>query len=131
MSWQYVDIEKVYLIHELIIHRAGTKASVRDFSLLHSAVERPKATYGGRDLYPTVFAKAAALLESLCMNHPFSDGNKRTAWATTHLFLWKNGYHLRSFRMEAADFMVNVDNEKPTLVEIASWLKKNSKKRKR
>lgn len=128
MSWHYVDIEEVYRIHQAVIKRAKTKASVRDFSLLHSAVERPKATFSGVDLYPTVFAKAASSLQSLCLNHAFSDGNKRTAWTTAHRFLWKNGYHLRSNRLEAADFMVYVDNGKPTLKEITAWLKKHSKK---
>lgn len=128
MSWQYVDIEEVYTIHQAIIKRAKTKASVRDFSLLHSAVERPKATFSGLDLYPNVFAKAASLLHSLCLNHAFSDGNKRTAWASTHRFLWLNGYHLKSIKKDAADFMVFVDNGKPSLEEISGWLKKHSKK---
>ena len=127
-NWQTVDITEVYEIHKAIIKRAGTKASVRDFSLLHSAVERPKATFAGQDLYPTVFSKAAALLQSLCLNHPFTDGNKRTAWITTKRFLRVNGYHLRAERKEAADFMVWVDNKQPELPKISSWLKKHSKK---
>ncbi|MDP3994916.1 MAG: hypothetical protein Q8P91_03730 [bacterium] len=52
MSWRKLDIAEVYAIHEAIIKKAGTKASVRDFSLLHSAVERPNATFDGQDLYP-------------------------------------------------------------------------------
>src|SRR5687767_8809272 len=95
MNWQYVEIDQVYYLHERIIRRAGSKASVRDFALLHSAVERPKATYAGRELYPTLFSKAAALLQSLTLNHPFSDGNKRTAWGTTRWFLALNGCQLR------------------------------------
>ncbi len=126
MNWQYVDIEEVYQIHQAIIKRAGTKASIRDFALLHSAVERPKATYLEQDLYPTVFAKAAALLQSLCLNHSFTDGNKRIAWATAHRFLWLNGYHLFAEIKEGADFMVYVDNGKPELSEISSWLKRHS-----
>lgn len=129
MNWHYVDIEEVYNLHEAIIARAGTKAGVRDFALLHSAVERPKATFDGQDLYPTAFAKAAAILQSLCMNHPFTDGNKRTAWGTTVWFLWKNGYHLKAKRMEAADFMVMVDNEKSELRDIISFLRIHSRKR--
>ena len=125
MSLQYVDIGQVYIIHQLIIKRAGTKAGVRDFALLHSAVERPKATYSGQDLYKTIFDKAAALLQSLCLNHPFTDGNKRTAWATTHKFLWDNSYYLKVKRSEAADFMVFVDNQKPELPKISLWLKKH------
>lgn len=128
MNWHSVDVESALLVHGIIIKRAGTSAGIRDFSLLHSALERPKATYAGRDLYPNIFTKAAALMQSLCLNHPFSDGNKRTAWTITHKFLWDNGYHLKSTRYEAADFMVYVDNQKPDLKEIASWLKSHSTK---
>ncbi|KKQ98191.1 MAG: Death-on-curing family protein [Candidatus Woesebacteria bacterium GW2011_GWB1_39_12] len=128
MSLQYVDIGQVYLIHQLIIKRAGAKAGIRDFTLLHSAVERPKATFQGKDLYPDIFSKAAALLQSLCLNHPFTDGNKRTAWTATHKFLWDNGYHLRSKKEEATKFVIWVDNSKPELPKISSWLKKHSEK---
>lgn len=129
MSLRHVDIEDAITIHEVIIKRAGALAGVRDFALLHSAVERPKATFGGKNLYPTIFAMAAALLQSLCMNHPFTDGNKRTAWTMTHKFLWMNGFILRSTRYEAADFMVMVDNEKPDLKAIADWLQSHCTKR--
>lgn len=128
MNWQYVDIGEAHTIHQLIIAWAGTKASVRDFTLLHSAVERPRASFNGRDLYPTVWLKAAALLQSICLNHAFSDGNKRTAWTTTHRFLWKNNYHLKANTKEAVEFMVYVDTEKPTVEKIAAWLRKRSKK---
>jgi len=128
MNLRHVDIEEVYFIHEAIIKKAGTKATVRDFALLHSAVERPKATFGGNDLYPTIFLKAASLLQSLCLNHPFSDGNKRTAWLSTKRFLYINSYHLKAERMKAADFMVWVDNKKPEIGKISSWLRKHSKK---
>ncbi|MBI2010073.1 MAG: type II toxin-antitoxin system death-on-curing family toxin [Candidatus Chisholmbacteria bacterium] len=129
MNWQYVEIDEVFAIHQGMIRRAGTEAGVRDFSLLHSAVERPKATYSGVDLYPTVFLKAAALLQSLCLNHPFTDGNKRTAWLSGKRFLHLNGYHLVSKGIDAADFMVAVDNEKLAVKEIALWLKEHAKRR--
>ncbi|MDO8487847.1 MAG: type II toxin-antitoxin system death-on-curing family toxin [bacterium] len=126
MSWQYVDITEVYEIHAAVVKRAGTKASVRDFGLLHSAVERPKATYSGQDLYPNTFLKAAALMQSLCLNHPFTDANKRTAWLSTKRFLKINGYHLKPQKLDAADFMVYVDNSQPDIKEIAKWLKEHS-----
>jgi len=126
----YPEIDEVYRIHEAIIERAATRAGVRDFSLLHSAVERPKAMFGGRSLYPTIFAMAAALLQSLCMNHPFTDGNKRTAWASTKRFLWINGHHLMAKPHDGANFMVRVDNEKPDLPEITSWLRSHCTKEK-
>lgn len=125
---RFIDIGVAYKIHHAIILRAKTKAGVQDFALLHSAVERPKATYGGKFLYPTIFAKAAALLQSLCLNHAFSDGNKRTAWGVTKRFLNINGYHLLSAPHEAADFMVYVDNTHPDIHEILMWLKTHCKK---
>lgn len=130
MSWRYVDIEEVYYIHRAIIKKAATHANVRDFALLHSAASRPKATFEDRDLYPTVFLKAAGLLQSLCLNHPFSDGNKRTAWLSTKRFLYINGYHLRAKKEEAVEFMLWVDNEKPDIAKISSWLKKHSLRKK-
>ncbi|CAN5326719.1 hypothetical protein BH10PAT1_BH10PAT1_5520 [soil metagenome] len=128
MDWHHVEIDEVYEIHEALIKKAGTKASVRDFALLHSAVERPKATFEGKDLYPTIFAKAAALLQSLCWNHAFSDGNKRTAWLTTKRFLYLNGYHLKAKAKEGIEFMSWTDNQKPEFKEIMNWLKSHSNK---
>lgn len=125
----FVEIDEVLLMHQAILARAKSRGGVRDFTLLHSAVERPKASFGGQSLYPNLFAKAAALLQSLCLNHAFTDGNKRTAWGTTKRFLWLNGYHLKADVMITADFMVYVDNHKPDLKEIALWLKQNSKKK--
>lgn len=124
----YVPIDEVYEIHRAILARAGSIGEVRDFALLHSAVERPKATYSGEELYPTIFAKAASLLQSICLNHAFTDGNKRTAWAASKRFLWLNGYHLLAKPTEAANFMVGVDNEKPDLTYITNWLKTHSQK---
>lgn len=128
MNLHRLDIVEIYEIHEAIIKRAKTKASILDFSLLHSAVERPYATFEGKDLYPTIFSKAGALIQSICLNHAFSDGNKRTAWMATKRFLWINGYHLKSEANEAVDFMLWIDNFHPELIKIISWIKKHSKK---
>lgn len=126
MSWKGVEIDEVHKIHTAIFVGRKHRASVRDFGLLHSAVERPKATFDNQDLYPTVFNKAAALLQSLTLNHPFTDGNKRTAWLSTKRFLFLNQFHLRAIKMEAVEFMLEVDNEKLSLSKISSWLKKHS-----
>lgn len=123
MNW--LSIDEVYTIHEEIIQKAGSIASVRDFSLLHSAVERPKAAYGGTEFYPTIFLKAAALLHSLCMNHPFTDGNKRTSWVSTKRFLKINGCHLKAVKTEAVSFLLSVDNENLPLKDISAWIKKH------
>jgi death-on-curing protein len=64
--------------------------------LLESACGRPQASAFGEDAYPTVWEKAAALLQSLACNHAFVQGNKRTAWMATVVFLWVNGHRLDS-----------------------------------
>lgn len=128
MNLHRLDILEVFAIHEAIVKQAKTKASIRDFSLLHSAVERPYATYDGQDLYPTIFFMAGALMQSICLNHPFTDGNKRTSWLATKRFLWINGYHLKSETKEAVELMLWIDNSHPELKSISTWLKKHSEK---
>lgn len=76
----------------LEIHRAETGDDRVDLDLLDSAVHRPQATAGGQDAYPSVHTKAAVLAHSLIVNHPFVDGNKRTAMLSVVVFYGLNGY---------------------------------------
>jgi len=119
-------IEQVLFLHERIIDFAGGKQGVRDFALLHSGLERCKATFGGEDLYPTIFDKAAALLHSLTMNHPFLDGNKRTAYEVTKRFLIINGYQIIASQKEIVRFCVSVDNDGIKCKTISRWLKRQT-----
>lgn len=64
---------------------------IRDAGQLHAAVLRPQTTAFGQDAYPTVWGKAAALLQSLVIGHPLADGNKRLAWVSAAFFLHLNG----------------------------------------
>jgi death-on-curing protein len=96
--------------------------------MLHSAVERPKATFSGKDLYPTIFEKGAALIQSSILNHPFDDGNKRTAITATARFFYINGYQLKLPLKESIQFTLNIDSQKISFEEIVSWLKKHTKK---
>lgn len=125
---KFLSVQQVLAIHDQAIKRFGGSKGVRDLSLVESAVGRPQASFEGKDLYPTVFEKAAALLQSLLKNHPFVDGNKRTALSSAGIFLKLNGYKLINTHREEVEFAIKVDNERLTLEEIASWLKKNSKK---
>ncbi|MFE2939106.1 type II toxin-antitoxin system death-on-curing family toxin [Streptomyces sp. NPDC059255] len=78
---------------------------VRDVGLLESAVHRPSAAMFGQEAYPDVIEKAAALLQSLAVNHPLFDGNKRTAWLSCVTFLALNDVHLRP-DIDAAERLV-------------------------
>lgn len=119
----YPTLDEVVALHFLITKKTGGSQGVRDWDLLASALGRPQATFGGEDLYPNIFHKAAALIQSLSSNHPFVDGNKRTALATLEYFLHLNKLELKATQREKVDFTLWAENEKPKLEEIASWIK--------
>ena len=123
---KYLSLEEVYAIHLQMIKIGGGRNDIHDFSLLHSAVERPRASFAGRDLYLTIWSKSAALLHSLVKNHPFDDGNKRTAFYSTKRFLFLNGYNLHPSLPDTLRFMVSVDVQNLSLKQISSWLKSHS-----
>ena len=83
---------RVYEIHEAIIIETGGLPGLREATLLHSAVARPFAAFGGEELYPTEFEKAGALFHSLIKSHPFMDGTKRTALGAALFFLERSGH---------------------------------------
>ncbi|MER5477846.1 type II toxin-antitoxin system death-on-curing family toxin [Streptomyces sp. NPDC002734] len=93
MSVVYLSSENVLEIADMAVD--DQQVRVRDAGLLESAVHRPSAAMFGQEAYPGLFEKAAALLQSLAVNHPFVDGNKRTAWVSCMVFLAINGVQLR------------------------------------
>jgi death on curing protein len=100
----------VYLSAEDVLaiaaHACGDmQVVVRDVGLLESAVHRPSAAMFGEEAYPDTLDKAAALLQSLAVNHPLFDGNKRTAWLSCVTFLAMNDVHLRP-DIDAAERLV-------------------------
>jgi death-on-curing protein len=78
------------------IARYGGLCAVRDNNALLSCIVNPQRDFAGRDLYPTLASKAAILVYSMIKNHPFSDGNKRTAFVCGRVFLRMNGYDITS-----------------------------------
>jgi len=87
----YLTAEAVKAIHDEVLSAHGGSSGLRDTALLESAVAAPQATYGGQPLLKEVVEIAAAYLFYLCSNHPFVDGNKRTALAACLVFLEANG----------------------------------------
>lgn len=115
------------VLHYRIIDKTGGMQGLRESGLLESALGRPQSTFAGTDLYPTLFTKAAALLDSLARNHPFVDGNKRTAIAAAALLLRLNGYRLFADNKELEDYVVSIVVQPPTIESIASWLEERSR----
>lgn len=126
MKMKYVSIDEVVAIHFEINRRFGGSGNIRDFGLLHSAVSRPRASFAGRDLYTTLFDKAAALFHSLILNHSFVDGNKRTAYVATARFLILNGYILSASKQLVVSFVLKTIKEKLSVKEISGWIGKHS-----
>jgi death-on-curing protein len=86
---KYLTVQEVLDLAELAC--GGQQVAVRDLGLLSSAVHRPQSAMFGVEAYTDLFQKAAALLQSLAVNHPLVDGNKRMAWMSTVVFLDFNG----------------------------------------
>ncbi|MFC9808898.1 type II toxin-antitoxin system death-on-curing family toxin [Streptomyces griseoaurantiacus] len=103
MTCVYLSAEDVLAIAEHAVD--DQDVVVRDVGLLESAVHRPSASMFGQEAYPDLFDKAAALLQSLAVNRPFFDGNKRTAWVSCVVFLAMNGVQLRP-DIDAAERLV-------------------------
>ena len=98
---QFLTLDELLELHERLIGRFGGAAGVRDLGLAESALFRPKSGY-----YDDVVAMAAALFESLLMNHAFVDGNKRIAFFATDVFLRMNGWKVEIGTREAYEFLI-------------------------
>lgn len=122
----YLTAEQVLFIHYRLVSETGGEHGVRDLGLLESAVARPQATFDRQELYPDIFEKAAALMESLINNHPFMDGNKRTGITCAVLFLQQNGVLFSAKNADLEKFTLRVASSKAGRSEITKWLKKHS-----
>jgi death-on-curing protein len=115
----YLTVADVLAMHMVLIKRYGGSDGIRDMGALESAVARPQSGY-----YKDVVESAAALLESLAINHPFIDGNKRVAFAATDTFLRINGYRFNSEGKEIyVTLMKFFDTGNFKLSAIEPWLR--------
>lgn len=92
---RYIPVAVALEIHEILIEVYGGARGIREYALLLSALEMPKSSFEGKDLHPTLFDKAAAYLFHVARNHPFIDGNKRTAAALALTFLEMNRVNIK------------------------------------
>lgn len=124
----FLTKEEVISAHYYMMRKMddADQAGVKDHGLLESAVHRPQQSVFGEDAYPTLFDKAAALLESLVKNHCFHNGNKRTAYLVVKSFLMVNGKHLAMEREYAVEFIVDIATGIHSLETTAHILKEYS-----
>ena len=118
---EFLDLDDVL---ELAKKLLGDPAPVRDIGLLGSAVARPQTTVGGEWAYPTIIDKAAALLQSIVINHALVDGNKRLGWVCTAVFLQINGIDVTTISNDGVyDFVYWVASTNPPLEDVVSALR--------
>lgn len=124
----YLTSQQIVLIHDALIKQTGGVYGVRDRHLLSSLEHSPRQSVFGKELYPTIPAKAAVYARDIALNHPFIDGNKRTAMVATDVFLENNNYKLEIAKGELEKFALQIITEKLTIESIGLWLEKNSSK---
>jgi death-on-curing protein len=120
--------EEIITIHTAVIKRTGGSDGLRDAGALDLASQKAQAMFGGVEMYPNIFTKAAATLESIARNHPFFDGNKRTSFMTALAIIERNGYSTDFDNADIEDTVVRVVTEKLSIEVITEWLKSNSTK---
>jgi death-on-curing protein len=120
---KYLTVAKVLEIHEYAIAQTGGEPGVRDQGLLDSAVAQPRVGFSGRDLYPSIAEKAAALGFSLVMNHPFFDGNKRTGYAAMRMFLSRNDYMVIASIDERESIFKSLAASELTRDQFVAWVR--------
>jgi death-on-curing protein len=118
----FLSRDEVLAIHSTLLERFGGPVGVRDYGLLESALYRPQTGH-----YADLAEMAAALFESLIMNHPFVDGNKRVGFFATDVFLRLNGYKLQVDAYEAHRFLIGLlENNRCDFDNLLPWIRENA-----
>lgn len=116
--------ETVLAIHNRQIAEHGGLAGVRDAGALSSALNRPKNKFAYED--PTLFDMAAAYAFGLATNHPFADGNKRTAYVVSLTFLRLNGFRMTATQEDKYRTFLSLAAGSLTEAALAQWFERNS-----
>jgi death-on-curing protein len=127
----YLSTEQLLRLHQKQLRAFGGSPGLRDRGGLEAAAARPQATFGGEDLYPDPPAKAAALMHSLVMNHPFVDGNKRVGAMAAELFLAANGHELDADDDAFFELTLGVARGELSAEALAIWIRQRSHQRER
>lgn len=124
-----LSIEHIVEIHVLVLKQTGGGEGLRDLGRLESVVASQSQEVFGEELYKSLHEKAAALCRGIIADHPFVDGNKRTAMLVATTFLYINGHVFTAKQGELEDFAVQIAVEHLDVPVIAAWLKAHGRKR--
>ncbi len=118
-----IPVEEVIRIHKILIESFGGSKGIRSREALESALARPYQTFEQKELYPEPEDKAASIAESIIVNHPFIDGNKRIGYAPMRITLLEHGKDISASQDEKFDFILKVAKGEMNFEEIRKWIK--------
>jgi death-on-curing protein len=118
--------EQALAIHEMQLAETGGGSGMRDEGLLHSALAKPNHLLAYAEPSPTIPELAAAYAYGIANNHPFLDGNKRTAFVLSVVFLELNGYELRASQADAYVAFMELAKGTFSQAELAAWFERHS-----
>lgn len=127
---KFLKLEMILSFHEDQINQYGGNPGIRDQGLLESALAQPEASFGGEYVHKNIFEMAAAYGFHICKNHPFLDGNKRTALIAMYTFLYVNGWQLKADKKVLYATVIELASGNLTKEELSDFLKQNCTERK-
>ena len=125
----YLSVEQLLALHEAQVRAFGGSTGLRDRGGLEAAAARPQMTFGGEDLHPELADKAAALMHSIVVNHPFVDGNKRVGAMAAELLLAVNGVDLLASDEEIVETTLAVARGDVSAEALAIWIRQRTRER--
>jgi len=123
----FLTLDQIVQLHVLVVAETGGSTGIRDLGRLESVVGAQNQYVFGKETYTDPMQKAAALIRGIIGDHPFVDGNKRTALLTALTFLKINGVNLTIPQGDLENFAVQVAIDKLNVSSIANWLEKHNK----
>lgn len=124
---RYLTVSELIELYRQVMEASGGTVGILSLESLESAVGQPRVTFDGKDLYPTIIEKAAALGFSLVMNHAFVDGNKRVGHYAMETFLVINGYELDSSVDEQESIILQLASGKLSRETFTDWIREHVK----
>lgn len=118
-----VVLEDALIVHEAVLKQEGGSAGIREIESLEAALARPFGGFGDHEFYPTPEEKAAAILESVLLNHPFVDGNKRTGYVLMRMILKAYNRDIAIPENDRYDFVIQVASGNLSFEEIVTWIR--------
>lgn len=126
MSYVFLSLEQLLQLQVILVYHSGGSIGVRDIGRLEAALSAQSQDVFGRELYESVYAKAAVLMRGIVQDHPFVDANKRTAMLAGMTFLSLNGVACHMTQKELEDFAVRIAVDHLSVEDIAAWLRRHS-----